>query len=33
MDDNMNNGMSFPNELFDKMRAKILLFSPLSILM
>jgi len=32
IDDNINDGMSFPNALFYKMRAKILLFSLLSII-
>ena len=32
IDDNMNNGMSFPNALFYKMKAKLLLFSLLSII-
>jgi len=33
IDNNMNDGMSFPNALFCKMRAEILLFSPLCIIM
>ena len=33
IDDNMNNGMSFPNALFYKRRAEILLFSLPSIIM
>jgi len=33
IDDNINDGMSLLNALFSKMRAEILLFSPLCIIM